>query len=314
VRWQVVPYEQRHRSKKPDPRLLLLQVFLAVSVVGWLMTRIYMEELRNVKLPRPLAPLGEAVRAPRPETNIVPRMPELKLPARSSQVAVLPAPKKEEVVSQPVTMDVLKEAYQRSRVSGQVPVRVPVRAAEVPEDTVKPSGFQRAVRGVEKASWQALGVEFPVIGLVEVSSFGFIEVAMERLAQMIAGAGEKGLTRRLTEADLERFVIRRFRKKFPQVRNAQTRFTSGGYAISADIHTGLIQIPILLKGRISIAQRRPHIHTTYLAVGEVLAPGLLIRLLDNRINQKIDEARFPLHVDAFNFQEGAVDVKVTLAE
>ncbi len=171
----------------------------------------------------------------------------------------------------------------------------------------------------EKTATHAKGshaeVGLPVLGWLEKTTPTFVEVFEERLAEYIRHVGEHQLSRRLTEQEFLRIVVKRVQERYAgQISDPHVSITPEGFEGSIVVHLGLLTFPVEGKVNILLVKERPHVEILRLAVGRVPVPGMLRQLLQSRVNDVVDRAKMPLRVMEFHQLSGAVDVRVLLAE
>ena len=193
--------------------------------------------------------------------------------------------------------------------------RVQLRKAMVAaEKELQKAATQGAAPGAERVGFKLPGVATPVVGILEVTVFGYVDVATRRLANAMKDAGERELSRRFTEADLKNQAIRRIEQRFPQIKQTRIQIGTEGFSGSATVRVGPVSVPVYGKARIDLVDRKPNIRMLELSIGKVPIPAIFLQMMDNRVNQKIRQAKLPLNIDQFTFQDGAVDVRMSLAE
>ncbi len=143
----------------------------------------------------------------------------------------------------------------------------------------------------------------------------FVQVFEERLTQYMKSVNIKKLERRYTEPEFKELVVRRVRERFPgQVTDVDTKIHRDGFVGSGKVRIGPLEVPMQVKIGIQLVEERPHALVREVKVGALTAPEALLKLLEQRINQGIDEQPSPLRVKKYELNEGYALIAVELVE
>ncbi len=141
----------------------------------------------------------------------------------------------------------------------------------------------------------------------------FVEVFSDRLARYMQVVGQKELTRKFSELEFREQVMRRVREKFPgQLTSIETKIHPAGFVGSGTVHLGILTIPVEAKIGIEVQEERPHAIIRQVRVGGIPIPEMLLKILQERVNLKIDKTKSPLRVKKYELKEGYALISVTL--
>lgn len=151
----------------------------------------------------------------------------------------------------------------------------------------------------------------PVVGWLEMALPTFAETFATRVADAMQASGKTMWTRRLTDEDFQRQVLKRLRERFPgKLDRVQFRLRTEGLEGSMMVRAGTVWVPVSGQMVVTPVEGRLHVQTTHLAVGHVPVPTVLCQVLDGRINQAIDQLELSVQITQFEMHEGTVDVHV----
>lgn len=188
----------------------------------------------------------------------------------------------------------------------------PASAASTLRDAIQQL---QAIKQAAPSETARLAPAVPVLGWLETILPAAVETFARRLAEIMAAAGEREHTRRLTEQDCRQYVIRRVQQRFPnQLRDVQVTITPDEFQGSAAVAVAELWFPVSGAAQIAVVAGRPHLRLTRLSVGHLPVPQVVLQLLSDRVNVAVDQAQLPLRVQQFTPAQGAVDVSVSLAE
>lgn len=178
--------------------------------------------------------------------------------------------------------------------------QIPSVAPEpVPPPTPRAQALEVPVAGASVLAW--LESALPVA----------VRVFATQLSAYVTSIGERSLTRAYSDRDLQVFVVQGLERRFArQVRDVTARIRPDGIAVSGTVIIGPMTLPVASRVGLTVVEATPHVALHALTIGVVEVPGLLLRLLEGRINQVIDRERLPLAVTACEFREGQVMISV----
>ncbi len=142
----------------------------------------------------------------------------------------------------------------------------------------------------------------------------FTRTALERLDIYMEAAGENKLTRRFTQEELNREVIRAVeRRANGQLSDLSARIQAGAFSGSGTVHLGPQVFHVAAKISVRVADQKPHVILHEIQIGSHdLSPETLHRL-EKQINRFIDSQRYPLNLKEFHAGDGSVWMSVERA-
>ena len=155
----------------------------------------------------------------------------------------------------------------------------------------------------------------PLVNWLENFLPVFVSVFSERLSKYMEAVGEKQLSRRFTDVEFGELVVREVQRKFPgQVTNIKTQIHPDGFVGSGDVHLGVLKFRVETKLGIVVQNARPHAVVQGIKIGNFSLPDTLLKLLETRVNARIDETRYTLEVTEYKLSEGYAWISVEVAE
>lgn len=155
----------------------------------------------------------------------------------------------------------------------------------------------------------------PVMKWLEGFLPTFIDIFMSRLSRYMQAVGETEITRRFTEQEFEQLVIRRIQQRFPrQVAGMTVKIRSDGFIGSGTVQLGILSFPVRTRIGVTIIQERPHAVIHEVKIGKLVMPKSLRKILEKRVNESINRARYPLRVKEYKLSDGFADISVMLDE
>ncbi len=143
----------------------------------------------------------------------------------------------------------------------------------------------------------------------------FVEVFAERLARYMQVIGETSLTRRFTEEEFRELVVRRIEQRFPrQISYVVTKIRPDGFFGSGTVKLGILQFQVAARLGIALHEERPHVEVHEVRVGNIPIPAPLLKFLEQRVNQRIDQKQYPLQVKQYDLRDGYALISVELTE
>lgn len=154
-------------------------------------------------------------------------------------------------------------------------------------------------------------VESLLPGILESTLPVFIQVAMDRLDQTMAAAGETELARRFTEKEFDQVVVRAVeRRSQGQLSEVTARIENGGFSGSGLVNLGPQKFVVSAKLSVNVRERKPHVVLNEMRVGSLEVSSPTLRILERQINRFIDGQRYPLVLKEFQSGNGSVWMSV----
>ena len=143
----------------------------------------------------------------------------------------------------------------------------------------------------------------------------FVQTFADRLAKYMEVAGEKELSRKYTEEEFRKIVLRRVQERFPgQIQVNEMAIGPNGYTGSGSARVGFLTFALSGRIGIQVEKERPHVVIHEMRVWKIPVPELVRNRLAQRVNQMIDGLKLPLKVTQYDFKEGYVVIHVKRVE
>ncbi len=141
----------------------------------------------------------------------------------------------------------------------------------------------------------------------------FIQVTADRLASLMQRVGETELTRSYTQKEFQRVVLRSVQAYLPnQMEDVATEIHPDGVVGSGTVLMGGLTFRLRSRVGIALADERPHVVIHEVRVGDIVVPEPLLKLLEMRVNQRVDQERYPLKFKRIELREGSALMSVEL--
>jgi len=196
-----------------------------------------------------------------------------------------------------------------------------LRAKGIPVGSVGPGAALEAVPAAApqpKPSLMQLGMQqlaegTPLMNWLENFVPVFVEVFTNRLARYMQIAGVKELTRRFSEDEFNKLVVRRVRERFPgQVKNVKMQIREDGYVGTGTVKLGILTFPVKARIGIEVIEERAHVIIQEIRVGKLSVPEPLRKILETRVNLAVVKAKYPLRIKEYQLEDGYAFISVEM--
>lgn len=153
-------------------------------------------------------------------------------------------------------------------------------------------------------------------GIPEATGIGnaipvFVRAFTERLSDYLELVGERTLTRKLTNQDLQLVLIPRIQGRFQgRVTDLVVRIHPEDFVGTAIVHVGPLEVPVQCRLGMTAVDDRPRVAFHELTLGGIQVPRLFLKLMEDDANRAIARDRLPLKIKQFELREGAALILV----
>ena len=144
----------------------------------------------------------------------------------------------------------------------------------------------------------------------------FVEVFADRLYTSMQGVGETDpLTRTYTEEEFRRMVLQRVEEKFSgKISDVDTHIHPDGFVGTGKVHLGDYTFPVMARIGVVVVDERAHAVIREVRLEPFMVTEEAKKLLELRVNQKIDQKKYPLKIKRYELREGAAVISVDLTQ
>lgn len=178
-----------------------------------------------------------------------------------------------------------------------------------PKEGVPPAPLPK----LEESPTMGLTVGSPIVNWLEGFLPIFVDIFSDRLAKYMQATGEKELTRRFTNFEFRDLVVRQVQRQFSnQVSDIRTSIHPDGFVGAGEVQLGRLRFVVQARIGVTIVNERPHTVIQEVKVGRIPVPKAILKILEARVNSRVDQAKYPLKVKQYKLHEGYAVISVEL--
>lgn len=152
------------------------------------------------------------------------------------------------------------------------------------------------------------------VSWLETSLPTFVQIFSERLYQYMTVAHERELARRFTEQEFKLHVVQKVQEKFSgELSDLEAHIQGSGIVASGLVRLGLLSYRLLGRVGVFLEEETPHLIIEEIRMGDQPVPGFLLRQIETRVNEAIDQQNHPLRIKEFQLYDGWAYVSVEIA-